>query len=585
LPLPEEPRPAGGIIADLGLVLRYRRHFGRLFVFAVGVLGAVFVQARLTADAINRVQVLITQLDHEPPPLWAPLSIVAALLVGGAILRVLAGVLRTHLNLSLKRRLRAAAIEGIFRQPAAVRAAQGGVTAEVLRSDVEGASSFLIYGLFGCVEAALSAAVYATQLILTVKSGLFVLLAFLLVGGTSQILLGLATRRRERRGFEELHQSMQEAVGRTHRLFDALGELLYFRGERKEGEALVAAWTRVDRRSLSAQTWTSIRTAATEALQHLLLLPMVILFVALRGGKAGDIVAAQTLVLQVSVAFATLIGLPSMMLQYRPQLRRLDEVTSRADLGSVPELMPELAAQAPKLRIELDDVKFAYEGGPPVLSGVTFDVPAGARVGIVGASGSGKSTLARLLVGDYAPSSGRIRIGGVDVTDWPLSRRRRLVTLSVDAPSFLLDTLAANVRFGRTVDGARLDESMRAAGAHEVAAALPAGMDTVVTSASEQLSGGQRKKLALARALLSADTALVLDEPLAQVDVAGQREIARRIAEVTAGRTCIIISHDIDLVPCDFVIYLKAGRVDAVGTHRELAARDPEYRRLTSRED
>ena len=232
--------------------------------------------------------------------------------------------------------------------------------------------------------------------------------------------------------------------------------------------------------------------------------------------------------------------------------------------------------------LRFDDVGYAYPGGPPVLAGVTLDLPAGARVAVVGETGSGKTTLARLLVRLLDPTTGRVLLDGVDLRRIPLADLRERVVM-VPQEGFLFDLdLAANVAWGR--DGAGLDD-VRAAlaqlGLLEWAEALPHGLRTAVGQRGGSLSAGERQLVALARAYLAGPDLLVLDEATSAVDPATEVALQRALDGLTRGRTSVTIAHRLSTAEAsDLVVVVDAGRVVDVGPHAEVLRRSEIYRRL-----
>ncbi len=195
--------------------------------------------------------------------------------------------------------------------------------------------------------------------------------------------------------------------------------------------------------------------------------------------------------------------------------------------------------------VRFEGVGFAWAAGrPPVFAGLDLDVPEGARLCVLGASGSGKSSLAALLLKLAAPGAGRITLSGVDIASLPAEAvRRRVSCLTQDARLFD-DTIAANLRIAapaapdaalwRALDRARIGELVRA---------LPDGLHTGCGEGGARFSGGQARRLALARVLLSAAPVLVLDEPTAGLDATAEHAFLETLEEATAGRTVILLAH------------------------------------------
>jgi ATP-binding cassette subfamily B protein len=252
--------------------------------------------------------------------------------------------------------------------------------------------------------------------------------------------------------------------------------------------------------------------------------------------------------------------------------------------GPQPELppdspQPELLPNGP---LEFKHLTFAYDDRGLALRDVSFVVPAGSVVAVVGPTGSGKSTLGTLLCRLYEPPRGTVWIGGRDVLDLPLGPLRRSVGY-VPQESFLFSRpLRDNVRLAdEHASSERLEEVARTAGLADDLGALPAGWDTVVGERGLTLSGGQRQRVALARALVADPPFLVLDDVLASVDAAKEWEITRALRAAASGRTTLIMTHRLKAAAeADRIVVLDEGRVVEEGRHADLVAAGGLYARL-----
>ncbi len=216
--------------------------------------------------------------------------------------------------------------------------------------------------------------------------------------------------------------------------------------------------------------------------------------------------------------------------------------------------------------VRFSNVIFDYPSSGRALDGVSFQVPAGTRVGIIGPSGSGKSTLVNLLTRFYDPASGEILLDGNDLRQYRLVDLRRQFSIILQEPVVFSATVAENISYARH-DASREDiiEAAKAARAHDFIMALPDGYDTKIGDGGCRLSGGQRQRLAIARAFLKDAPVLIFDEPTSAVDIHTEQEIMQATEQLVRGRTTFIIAHRLSTVKqCDMLLVLKAGRLVAV---------------------
>ena len=233
--------------------------------------------------------------------------------------------------------------------------------------------------------------------------------------------------------------------------------------------------------------------------------------------------------------------------------------------------LPAPVPEAPT--VEFDRVTFAYTGGKDVLHEVSFAVPEGASVALVGESGGGKSTIVNLLLGLHRADAGQIRVRGHGVNELPIAEVRSRVGVVFQDASLFSGTIRENIAYGRP-DAS--EEDVRAAAVRANAAGFiekfPDGYDTVIGERGLKLSGGQRQRIAVARAILKDAPILVLDEATSALDTKAEREVQAGLDELMAGRTSLIIAHRLSTIAAvDTIITLRDGRVDEIGSPAELA--------------
>jgi ATP-binding cassette, subfamily B, bacterial len=233
--------------------------------------------------------------------------------------------------------------------------------------------------------------------------------------------------------------------------------------------------------------------------------------------------------------------------------------------------------------IRFDKVWFTYDGTEqPALRGIDLRLAPGRKVAVVGASGAGKSTLTKLLLRSYDPDRGRVTLDGIDLRELSLSDLRRNISTVLQETLVFDGTVAENIRWGKPdATDAEVRAAAEAADAHGFIARLDQGYDTRVGQRGRLLSGGQRQRLAIARAIIRDAPLLLLDEPTTGLDAASGQRVLAPLRRLMAGRTTIIISHDLHTVTdADEIIVLDGGAVSAVGRHEELLATSPIYAHL-----
>ncbi len=248
----------------------------------------------------------------------------------------------------------------------------------------------------------------------------------------------------------------------------------------------------------------------------------------------------------------------------------------------VPEAADPLPAGPPRHGLALRGVWFAYTEGNPVLRHLDLVVAAGERVCVVGPTGAGKSTLLALLQRFYDPDAGAIELDGVDLRRLGLGSLRNQLALVPQDPWMLDGTIADNIGFGRPdASQAELEAAATLTGLDEILRRLPDGWDTQIGEGGVRLSGGQRRRVALARAILRDASVLLLDEPTSGLDAASEQAVLDALDRAAEGRTVVSVSHRLGLAArADRVVVLDGGRVVEQGPPGELLAAGGAYARL-----
>ena len=233
--------------------------------------------------------------------------------------------------------------------------------------------------------------------------------------------------------------------------------------------------------------------------------------------------------------------------------------------------------------VEFENVSFSYQKGRKIIDNVSFDVPDGGVLGIVGHTGAGKSTLANLLMRMYEVDEGDIRIGGYSVKDLELATLYRHIAIVSQETYLFMGTILENIRYARPdATFEEVIEAAKCAGAHDFIMRLPDAYHTRIGFGYQDLSGGERQRVSIARAILKNPKILILDEATAAMDTATERRIQEALAQLIKGKTTIMIAHRLStLRDADELVVIERGKVAERGTHHELLQKeDGVYKKL-----
>ena len=236
--------------------------------------------------------------------------------------------------------------------------------------------------------------------------------------------------------------------------------------------------------------------------------------------------------------------------------------------------------------IEFKNVSFAYDPERPVLNNVSFEVPAGKMVAIVGASGAGKSTISRILFRFYEVSGGKVLIDGQDIRDVTQESLRAAIGMVPQDTVLFNDTIEYNIRYGKPdAKQAEVREAARLAQIHDFIVSTPQGYNALVGERGLKLSGGEKQRVAIARTILKAPPILMLDEATSALDSHTEMDIQDALERVARNRTTLVIAHRLStVVHADNILVLDHGEIVEQGTHMELLSRGGLYASLWARQ-
>ncbi|MFE1834683.1 ABC transporter ATP-binding protein [Streptomyces sviceus] len=410
-----------------------------------------------------------------------------------------------------------------------------------------------------------------------------VTLAVILVAGT---VLGVIVPRINRAS-----RQAQDAVGvmgaALERILGALRTVKASGAEHREEQSLHAAAEESWRQSVRAAKWSAAAgNTAGLAMQIAFITVLAVggARVATGAIEVGTLVAFLLYVFYLMSPIQQVVGAITQYQTGSAALARIQEALRLpAEPAALPAPLP--ADGAAPASVAFTDVRFRYADDLPyVHHGVTFDVPARGMTAFVGPSGAGKTTVFSLIERFYDPEAGVVTVDGRDLAEWDLPQLRSVIGyVEQDAP-VLSGSLRENLLLGNPeADEDAVTRVLKTTRLDGLVARLPGGLETLVGHRGTKLSGGERQRVAIARALLRRPRLLLLDEATSQLDAVNEAALRDTVADVARTTTVLVVAHRLSTVTmADRIVVMDAGRVRAVGTHRELVAGDPLYAELAA---
>ena len=298
----------------------------------------------------------------------------------------------------------------------------------------------------------------------------------------------------------------------------------------------------------------------------------------------GGFMAFSTLSSYFTSPLSNLIGLQMQIQEASISMKRLTEIMDYPAENETAEGMEQSEMEKVEGDIEFKDVTFRYGNRAPALDHVSFTIPAGKKVALVGSSGSGKSTITKLLLKYYDPEDGEIDVNGVNLAEYSSHSVRRAIAYVPQNVELFSKTIYDNIRISRPE--ASLDEvkaAAKKADAHEFIRKLPLQYNTYLEEAGNGLSGGEKQRLALARAFLKDANLYILDESTSSLDFGTENTIFDMIYNQLADRSMLIVAHRLSTIrDCDLILVMDHGEIVERGTHEELLAKQGKYYELWS---
>lgn len=300
--------------------------------------------------------------------------------------------------------------------------------------------------------------------------------------------------------------------------------------------------------------------------------------VARQASSPATVIAFMQYFTLISMAMMSLSRMFAMYTKFAASARRIAQVLDTPDSFFVEE---DSSEREDGSHISFENVSFSYFGKKKNLEDISFSLPRGGTLGIIGATGSGKSTLVKLLLRFYDADSGEIRIRGKKISSYTREELTSMFGVALQNDFIYADTIVENIRFGRDIPMEEVIRAAKVAQAHEFISGMPDGYEHMLSSKGTNLSGGQRQRVLIARALAGRPEILILDDSSSALDYRTDANLRRALAEESGDSTVITVAQRVSSVKnCDWILVLEEGRIIGQGTHEELMENCEEYREI-----
>jgi ATP-binding cassette, subfamily B, heavy metal transporter len=595
LPLPNSPDKPGGPPAQRSDWSTLSRLFPYLWVYKWRVLAALAFMVGAKLANVGVPLLLKNLVDSMSPngglvggniDVKTLVVVPVALLIGYGALR-----LSTSLFTELRELVFSKATEGaarsislqVFRHLHAMslrfhlERQTGGMTRDIERG-TRGVHSLISYSLYSIIPTLIEVALVLTLLAVKFDVWFAIITIIALVFYITFTVTITEWRTQFRKKMNEL-----DSTAHTRAVDSLLNyeTVKYFNNEEFEAKRYDSSLEKYRRAAVKSQTTLSMLNTGQQLIIAIALVAM--LWRATQGvveGRMtlGDLVMVNAFMIQLYIPLNFLGVIYREIKQSLTDLEKMFSLMERErEIDDVPGAQPLDTRQSSAVKFE--NVNFAYEAARPILHNVSFEIPDGKTVAVVGPSGSGKSTLARLLYRFYDVQQGHITIAGQDIKQVTQSSVRQAIGIVPQDTVLFNDTVEYNIAYGQVgATRAQVEEAAASAHIHSFIAATPAGYQTMVGERGLKLSGGEKQRVAIARTLLKNPPILIFDEATSALDSANERAIQGELQNVAQNKTTLVIAHRLStVVDAHEILVMDAGRIIERGNHAALLAANGRY--------